>query len=71
MAYVTDYRQVNLLKEQLKEQQIKNNYLLGSADTKELSIKEQKKIASNRLYYIIGLIIALLASHVLRSKIKL
>ncbi|OPZ92397.1 MAG: hypothetical protein BWY74_01592 [Firmicutes bacterium ADurb.Bin419] len=71
MAYVTDYRQVNLLKEQLKEQQIKNNYLLGNVDTKELLIKEQKKIASNRLYYIIGLIIALIASHILRSKIKL
>jgi hypothetical protein len=71
MAYVTDYRQVNLLKEQLKEQQIKNNYLLGNVDTKELLIKEQKKIATNRLYYIIGLIIVLIASHILRSKIKL
>lgn len=71
MAYVTDNRQINLLKEQINNERIKSNYLLGSLDTKELSIKEQKKISNNRIYYIIGLIIALIASHILRSKIKL
>lgn len=70
-SYITDNRQVNLLKDQLNNERIKSNYLLGNIDTKELSIKEQKKIANKRMYYIIGLIITLIASHILRSKIKL
>lgn len=70
-AYVTDYRQVHDLAEQIQKLKINNANLNVDIYEKNSRIEDEKKRGNKLLYWLIGIIVLLIGSHILRSYIKI
>lgn len=70
-AYVVDGRQIGILNEQIHKLQLLNKDLQLAITNKDLAIIKETKHRNKLWYWIIGLAITFVISHILRSKFKL
>lgn len=66
-AFTRDKRQEEKLKEQLTQKEIAVSYLNGSIAEKEKQIDSEKKRANKLWYWLIGISILCIVSHIFRS----